>query len=68
MLGILSLFIAQIASHNSNQTVDATNYMKFDVSLLILEIYIDQEIIAQVIEVEEQETMNAEDEYESVDE
>ncbi|XP_060195158.1 uncharacterized protein LOC132624389 [Lycium barbarum] len=64
----VSSLIAQIPSHNTNQAMDATTYMEFYATLPILETYIDEEIIAQVIRMEEQETSDTEGDNESVDE
>nr|XP_016477096.1 PREDICTED: tigger transposable element-derived protein 6-like [Nicotiana tabacum] len=56
-VGNVSSLIAQIPYDNINETMDAATYVQFDATLPIIETFTNEEIIAQVIGVEEEDTM-----------
>ncbi|XP_019240669.1 PREDICTED: tigger transposable element-derived protein 6-like [Nicotiana attenuata] len=60
-VGNLSPLVAQIPSDNIKEAIDATTYVQFDAILPIIDTFTDEEITAQVIGVEEEDTMEADE-------
>nr|XP_016482124.1 PREDICTED: tigger transposable element-derived protein 6-like [Nicotiana tabacum] len=60
-VGNVSSLIAQIPYDNINEMIDAITYVQFDATLPIIEAFTDEEIIAQVIGVEEEDTVEADE-------